>query len=58
MTTMIGRLSVAATWQILYMWSMELFPTTVRMTLLQISLIAGHIGSSAAPFINDAVSSH
>ena len=54
--TMIGRLSVAACWQILYLWCLELFPTPMRLTMLEVSMIVGHIGSAAAPFINDAVS--
>lgn len=54
--TMIGRLSVAACWQILYLWCLELFPTTMRLTMLEVSMIVGHIGSTASPFINDAVS--
>jgi len=52
--TMIGRLSVAACWQILYLWCLELFPTTMRLTMLEVSMIVGHIGSTASPFINDA----
>lgn len=55
-TTMIGRLSLAAGWQILYMWCLELFPTTVRLTTLEISMFVGHIGSTVAPLINDLVS--
>ncbi|XP_067935238.1 organic cation transporter 1-like [Watersipora subatra] len=52
-TTMVGRLSVAAGWQIMYLWCIELFPTTTRATMLEVSMWIGHIGSAAAPFIND-----
>lgn len=52
---MFGRLAVAAGWQIQYMWCMELFPTTARLSLLNASLIFGHMGSAAAPYVNEMV---
>ena len=54
-TTMVGRLSVAATWQIMFLWSLELFPTTIRATVLGLSMLVGRLGGSMSPFINNLV---
>lgn len=54
---MLGRLSLAAGWQIMYLWCIEIFPTTIRATALELSACVGHAGSAAAPFINDLVRS-
>jgi len=55
LTTMIGRLCLAAAWQIQYLWCLELFPTTIRITMVQISMMPGYLGSAVAPLINDLV---
>ena len=54
---MIGRLSVSASWQILYLWTIELLPTTVRATVLATCMLVGRLGGSVAPIIYDLVRS-
>lgn len=53
---MVGRLCLSAAWQVLYVWCVELFPTTIRVTMLQVTLISGHIGSMIGPLTADLVS--
>ena len=52
---MVGRLFISAAWQVLYVWCLELFPTSVRVTMLQGTLASGHIGSTAGALMADLV---
>ena len=54
--TMIGRLCLSAAWQVMYVWVVELFPTTIRVTMIQVTLFFGHIGSMTGPLTADLVS--
>ena len=53
--TMIGRLCISASWQVLYVWCVELFPTTVRVIMVQTTMFAGKIGNTIGPLIRDLV---
>ena len=53
--TMVGRLCISASWQVLYVWCVELFPTTVRVIMLQSTLIAGKIGNTVGSLVKDLV---
>ncbi|XP_042243092.1 uncharacterized protein LOC121880103 [Homarus americanus] len=50
---MIGKMCISAVYQILYLYSMELFPTEVRLQGLGISTIASRIGTIVSPFVTD-----
>lgn len=56
--TMLGRLCISAAWQVLYVWSLELFPTSVRVFMVQATMLSGRIGSTIGPLIKDLVSSN
>lgn len=47
---MIGRFSSSAAFAVLYMFTLELFPTPGRNTALGLSSMAGRIGSIVTPF--------
>ena len=53
---MVGRLCISAAWQVLYVWCLELFPTSVRITMLQGTLATGHIGTTVGSMMADLVS--
>ena len=54
--TMIGRLCISSGWQILYLWCLEMFPTSNRMTLLQAVQISGNVGATVGVLMIDLVS--
>ncbi|XP_067931131.1 organic cation transporter protein-like [Watersipora subatra] len=50
---MIGKFGMTIAFCIIYLWSAELFPTSIRNTLMGFSSTLARIGSIAAPFIGD-----
>ena len=54
--TMIGRLFNATAWKILYIWCLEMFPTSYRITMLLASQTCGYIGGALGSILDDLVS--
>ncbi|XP_045598525.1 organic cation transporter protein isoform X2 [Procambarus clarkii] len=50
---MVGKMCISAAYQILYLYTMELFPTEVRLQGLGFATIASRVGSIFSPFITD-----
>lgn len=55
---LVGKCGVTMGFAIIYIWSAEIFPTSVRTSLMGISAMIGQVGQILAPFIADIVSSH
>lgn len=55
---MIGKFSISAGYQVLYLYATELFPTEVRLLALGTSTIASRIASMASPFVTDLLGPH
>ena len=53
---MIGKLAVSVLFAFSYFWSSEVFPSTLRTTLVGFCSLMARIGSMAAPAIVDLVS--
>ena len=53
---MIGKLAVSILFAFAYFWSSEVFPSTLRTTLVGFCSLLARIGSMAAPAIVDLVS--
>ena len=53
---MIGKFAVSTLFMFNYFWSNELFPTTVRTSLIGVCSVSARIGSTLSPFIVDLVS--
>ena len=53
---MIGKLFIVAAWQIIIVWSGEIFPTTQRCMLSSVVTLMGRIGGVLAPVCLDLVS--
>ncbi|KAF6021135.1 hypothetical protein EB796_020557 [Bugula neritina] len=49
--SMVGKLCITSAWQIIIIWSSELYPTTHRCTLLALNTVISKVGSVLAPFI-------
>ncbi|XP_027207541.2 organic cation transporter protein isoform X1 [Penaeus vannamei] len=50
---MTGKLFISASYQIIYVYVTELFPTEVRTTGMGSAIVASRIGSVLAPFVTD-----
>lgn len=48
---MLGKLSITATFAVIFVYTTELFPTVIRDTGLGICNSAARLGSIAAPYI-------
>ena len=53
---MIGKLAVSILFSFAYFWSSEVFPSTLRTTLVGFCSLMARVGSMAAPAIVDLVS--
>jgi len=53
---MLGKLGISAVFTFAYFWSMEIYPTTLRSTLIGLSSLASRIGILLSPVIVDLVS--
>ncbi|KAF5290281.1 hypothetical protein FQR65_LT11615 [Abscondita terminalis] len=49
---MIGKLTITSSYAILYVFSVEQFPTVIRNAALGVGAVCARIGSISAPFIN------
>lgn len=54
--SMVGKMFIVAAWQMIIVWSGEIFPTTYRCMLSAMIALAGRIGSVVAPVFLDLVS--
>lgn len=54
----LGKFFVSASWQILFIWGTELYPTNYRCMLTCLNGIVGRIGTILAPIMLDLVSGH
>lgn len=52
----IAKLGMAATLAVLWMWSAEIYPTSIRNSMMGISDVGNRIGGIAAFWIADIVS--
>ncbi|KAF6040829.1 hypothetical protein EB796_000862 [Bugula neritina] len=51
--SMLGKLGISAVFTFAYFWSMEIYPTTLRSTLIGLSSLAARIGTLLSPVIVD-----
>lgn len=51
----IGKFGVTAAYCLAYIWSAELFPTSLRSTLMGASVMCGGAGQMVAPLVADIV---
>ena len=51
-----GKFGMTMGFCIIYIWSAEVYPTSLRTTLMGMSSMMGRVGSIIAPFIADLVS--
>ena len=52
----VGKFGMTMGFAIIYIWSAEIFPTSLRTSLMGISSMVGRVGQILAPFIADIVS--
>ena len=52
----VGKFGITMGFAIIYIWSAEIFPTSLRTSLMGISSMVGRVGQILAPFIADIVS--
>lgn len=52
----LGKSAIAASFAIIYIYSAEIYPTTLRSTGIGISSMCGRLGGIIAPIISDLVS--
>ena len=52
----VGKFGMTMGYVIIYIWSAEIFPTSLRTSLMGISSMVGRVGQILAPFIADIVS--
>ncbi|XP_071547611.1 organic cation transporter protein-like [Panulirus ornatus] len=50
---MVGKMSIGAAFQAIYLYGMELFPTEVRLQGIGSATVASRIGSMSSPFITE-----
>ncbi|KAG7165543.1 solute carrier family 22 member 15-like [Homarus americanus] len=50
---MVGKFFITSAYQVVYLYSSELYPTCLRTQGLGVSSMVGRIGSIISPFIND-----
>ncbi|XP_037793750.1 organic cation transporter protein-like isoform X2 [Penaeus monodon] len=55
--TMAGKMSITAAYQIIYLYASEVFPTEVRQRGMGTATMAAKVGSVAAPFLVETLSS-
>ncbi|XP_042890653.1 solute carrier family 22 member 8-like [Penaeus japonicus] len=55
---MLGKFSISAGFQILYLYVTELFPTEVRLLAIGTSAIPSRIASTISPFVTDLLGPH
>ena len=53
---MLGKVGASGAFSIIYIWSAELFPTTVRNSLMGTSSASARVGSMSASYIAQMVS--
>lgn len=54
--SLIEKFFVSAAWQIIWIWGVEVYPTSHRCMLTNISGVVGRVGSILALYIVDLVS--
>ncbi|XP_069189978.1 organic cation transporter protein isoform X2 [Procambarus clarkii] len=50
---MVGKFFITSAYQVIYLYSCELYPTSLRTRGLGVSSMIGRVGSIISPFIND-----
>lgn len=55
--TMVGKMAITAAYQIIYLYASEVFPTEVRQRGMGTATMVAKVGSMAAPFLVDTLSS-
>lgn len=55
---MVSKFSITSAYQVVYLYSSELFPTTLRTRGVGVSSMVGRLGAILSPFINDGLGSH
>ncbi|XP_045131418.1 LOW QUALITY PROTEIN: organic cation transporter protein-like [Portunus trituberculatus] len=55
---MVSKFSITSAYQVVYLYSSELFPTTLRTRGVGVSSMVGRLGAIMSPFINDVLGSH
>lgn len=53
-----GKVAISAAYQLVYVFTAELFPTSHRSLAICLSVIASRIASISAPYVNDILVSH
>ena len=54
---MLGKVGIAAAYGIIYIWSVELYPTVVRNQGMGLSSTMANIGALISPYVADLVRS-
>lgn len=54
--SMVGKFSVSAGFELIYFWSAEMYPTSLRNSMLGLNSASARVGGMVAPVIADIVS--